>query len=219
MVIKNIFFFILFLFVVSEISSQGRIVTYNDEVIDAVITEVRPTYISYRLIQDDGVKYMINKTLVRELVFYGDQGLEALIIDDYSQTIDFSYQRKKSFVKEPSFSDLMSKAEKHRLNANVYGVLTLYCIGGGIAFINAGSNGGRTNWKTTTIGIMLVVLGTPSIGVTAVIDKVNHLKYKNEIEEAFGITRLSHIPSRYDSNIMKLNLGLTANGVGLVLNF
>ena len=58
---KNFHLILLFLFTVSGIHSQGRIITVDDETIEIVITEVTPDLISYRLKKDDGILYKIDK--------------------------------------------------------------------------------------------------------------------------------------------------------------
>ena len=234
---KNICLILIMLFSVSGINSQGRIVTINDEHIEIEITEVTLEHISYRLKKDDGIQYKINKAEVKEFILYGGKELRSLFLEKKGPTIHFSQQRGKYFIKgqdsellsfkelgpffikDPYYKDLFLKSEKHRLNANVYGVLTVFSFTGGMVLANAGLNRSQTNWRSATLGIMMIILGTPSIGVTAVIDRVNYLKYKKELELEYGIHDFSLIPYYRNKNIMQLNLGLTQNGLGLVLQF
>jgi len=230
----NIYLILLFVLSTTGTFAQGRIVTVDNEIIQVVITEVTPEYIVYTLVQDDGIQYKIDKTQVKELVLCNEE-LGSLIIEKSGFTIHFSKQRGKYFIKgqdlelltfkelgpffikDPYYRDLFLKSEKHRLNANVYGVLTLFSIAGGVVFINAGLNQYRTNFRSVTIGVLLAVLGTPSIGVTAIIDRVNYQKYKKELEVEYGINDFSSIPSFHNQKTIHLNLGFTQNGVGLFI--
>jgi len=233
---RFIFITIALFSISTSIFCQDYISINNEEKFKVNILEIGSEYVIYEPWVNDGITYRINRSEITDIDF--DDSMEILFRDSYpvfanSNKIVKSKNNGNYLVGEVWIGDFWSlesyfnknhetsqyffKAKKQNKAAKILGVTSLVLIGGGL--ILAAATISNHNYDLAIVGAFSAVFLGPALGTAGIITKISSIGNKKKAEVAHGVRYVNQSLDGVIHDVASLNLGISQNGLGLVLQF